>query len=95
MNWPTAFFYCFLALLAAPLVYLFAIILLRMWDDVNGISWPFKRAPTRRTETTTTPETFAAVQNVCHNRKCPGYGKSLAHKCHDLDCKLHPKEASA
>jgi hypothetical protein len=98
MTWPQCFFYCFIALLAAPLVYGLALVVLHLWDDANAISWPFTKTRHVSTETTTTSTSTsapsAAVQNVCHNRKCPGYGKSLQHKCHDLDCKMHPKQGA-
>ena len=94
MTWPQCFFYCFIALLAMPLVYLLVIVGLSLWDDANAISWPFgARAKTRRKSKESIAQ-VPVVRDVCHNQKCPGYGKSLAHKCHDLDCKMHPKQGA-
>lgn len=89
MPWAAAFM-----LVGMTFVMFLPIIL----EQVEGIVRAWKGAPREKVakpEPAKAPYVPPPVQDICHNRSCPGYGTSLAHKCHDLDCTMHGKKVSA
>lgn len=74
----------------------FIMILPVILSDVAEIIRALKGTPRERApEKPAAPKPSPVYQDICHNKGCPGYGTTLTHKCHDLDCTMHGKKVSA
>lgn len=70
----------------------FVVLLPVILEQVEGIVRAWRQPRERAPEKPAAPKPAPVYKDICHDQRCPGYGTTLTHKCHDLDCMMHPKK---